>query len=137
MIVPSRPAEPVPVIALGIEMHDDGSDSFRFLKHGGVHVIPYDALVTRPVLIALCGGESWLRRTFPGEFVILAERAGGGRRVPTGFNALAAATHLAKLCLDAEAAALARQAFAPPRRGWWERFADWTRWISGPVAACF
>nr|WP_294566966.1 hypothetical protein [uncultured Rhodopila sp.] len=116
--------DPLPVKVLGVLQRGYGPDLFWFrIADGTTVALEFTQLATRQALISLLGGEAWLRRNFPGQFTVLADRDGGGRRVPTGINVLEAARHLSQLCIDAEVAAQAAAA-NPPRRSWWDRVAE-------------
>jgi hypothetical protein len=123
----------LPVTPLGIVVEANGSDSFLIRSASGLTLaIPFARLMQRETLASLCGGEAWLRRTFPGGYVTLSA---GFPMVPTDFNALEAARYLARKCLDAEVSAAVRS-FAPSRRTWRERLAAWLRRelvVSSPI----
>jgi hypothetical protein len=118
----NRP-DPMPVTPLGID-----GDLFVFRDSSGRTVsLSSFALFHKPMMVKLFGGEAWLRRNFPGEYMVIPQRSGGCRSVPLGIDIKAAATFLAQECLAAE------QAKAEPiarRRGLWDRLMDW---IGSPI----
>jgi hypothetical protein len=98
-------ADPLPIQIIGV-LKRDLVDHFWFRLANGTSVdLSFDELATRQALVGMFGGEAWLRRNFPGAFVVVAAREGGGRQVATGIDFVAAANHLALLCIDAEVTA--------------------------------
>ncbi len=129
----------MPITPLGVH---NGLLQFRSAAGDVRQLSPAD-LVDKTTLIALFGGrETWLRQNFPLELVVVAERSGGGRRVPIGIDVRAAASHLADRCVDAEEA----RRTVPLTRGtarisrWTRakaRFLDWLGWHFNLIRAVF
>ena len=113
--------DPPPIRAVGV-LQRGGPDQFWFrLADGSSVALTFEQLTTRQALIGLFGGEAWLRRRFPGQFTVVANRDGGGRTVATGINVVQAAQYLAQLCINAEQEAAATEGLSElelrPRRG--------------------
>lgn len=127
-------ADPMPIVPLGIR-----EDMFHFRRADGSEcLVPPTALFHQPTLIALFRGEDWLRRNFPGQFIVVTQRAGGGRRVPVGIHVQAAAWYLARRCGDAELARVVVMERGTRRVSAWAplraRLRDWLRQLHGLIA---
>jgi len=95
---PDAAIDPMPVTPLGMS-----GRYFRFrCAAGNEQTLPPEQLLDRDALIALFGGEAWLRRNFPGGHIVVAQRAGGGRHVAVGIDVRAAAFDLAYRCAEEE-----------------------------------
>ena len=116
-MLPVSAPDPCPVRCLG---QSGGALAFTSPLGRTVAIMPDDLARTDVLRQLFDGQESWLRRQFPAQTVVVAEITGGGRIIPLGFDALAAATWLMQACLEAERAA-PPPVTDRPERGWWSR----------------
>lgn len=129
VVLPPMPSDPSPVTPLGFTA--DGLLRIRSAA-GDERLLTAQEVFDKPTLIRLYGGEAWLRRNFPGDYAIVAQRSGGGRPVPLGIDAQDAGHVLFYACYDAE---LARSAIAARgiqrisrRSRLRARLRDWMSW---------
>nr|WP_294550080.1 hypothetical protein [uncultured Rhodopila sp.] len=110
-----------PLIAVGVT-----HDRYVFLLPSGEkRALTFVELCDPARLIALCGGEAWLRYYFPSERRSFDVRSGASRWVSSGIETVIAAQFLADLCLQKEKAAIQATLRAAPRRRWWQRLIRW------------
>lgn len=131
MVNPSSPilaseetfCDPCPVHCLGLERQA----CVLISPVGRRLVVEPEELASRGILNLIFEGQlSWLLRNFPERYEVVANLTGGGRKVPVGLDAGAAAVWLAQACDNAEArAALARHRAA--QRGWLSRLIERVR----------